>query len=71
MRPSRCPGLVGQTGSALRSATGEDLAAVCGGHSLAEAVLFLALTLLRLIGTKHGEVSFLNYAQRLPAGKRS
>ena len=39
--------------SALRSAAGENLAAVGGLHSLAEAVLFLALQLLGLIGTKH------------------
>ena len=45
--------------SAFCSAAGQDLAAVRGGHSLAEAVLFLALTLLRLIGKKHDEVSFL------------
>lgn len=39
--------------SALCSAAGEDLAAICGSHSLAEAVLFLALTLLGLISTQH------------------
>ena len=39
--------------SALCSAASENLAAVSGGHSLAEAVLFLALALLRLVGTKH------------------
>ena len=40
--------------SALRSAAGQHLAAVGGRHSLAEAVLFLALKLLGLIGTEHG-----------------
>ena len=45
--------LVGELCASLRAAAGEDLAAVAGGHSLAEAVLFLALTLLRLIGTEH------------------
>jgi len=44
---------VAEAGSALRSAAGQNLAAVGGRHSLAEAVLFLALTLLRLIGTQH------------------
>ena len=39
--------------SALRSAAGQNLAAVCGGHSLAEAVLLLALTLLGLVSTQH------------------
>lgn len=45
--------LVGELLSALRSAAGENLAAVCGGHSFAEAVLFLALTLLGLVSTQH------------------
>ena len=39
--------------SALRSAAGQHLAAVGGRHSLAEAVLFLALTLLGLVSTQH------------------
>ena len=39
--------------SALCSAASEDLAAVCGSHSFAEAVLFLALTLLGLVSTQH------------------
>ena len=52
-RPAHRGGSVAELGSALRSAAGEDLAAVRGGHSLAEAVLFLALTLLGLIGTQH------------------
>ena len=46
-------GSVAELCSALCSAAGEDLAAVCGCHSLAEAVLFLALALLGLISTKH------------------
>ena len=57
--------LVAQAGSALCSAAGEDLAAVGGGHSLAEAVLFLALALLGLIGTKHlGLTPFNNNTQQ-------
>ena len=51
-------GSVAELGSALCSATCEDLAAVCSLHSLAEAVLFLALELLGLIGTKHVVHSF-------------
>ena len=39
--------------SALRSAAGQNLAAVGSRHSLAEAVLFFALTLLGLVGTEH------------------
>ena len=39
--------------SAFCSAASEDLATVCGSHSLAEAVLFLALTLLGLVSTQH------------------
>ena len=46
-------GSVAELGSALRSAAGQDLAAVRSLHSLAEAVLFLALELLGLVGTKH------------------
>ena len=48
--------------SALRSAAGQHLAAVGGRHSLAEAVLFLALKLLGLIGTEHGVFSFRSYS---------
>ena len=44
---------MGQAGAALSAAAGEDLAAVCGPHSLAEAVLLGALTLFGLIGTEH------------------
>ena len=51
-------GSVAELGSALRSAAGEDLAAVRGRHSLAEAVLFLALALLGLVGTQHVLHSF-------------
>jgi hypothetical protein len=51
-------GSVAELGSALGSAAGEDLAAVGGLHSLAEAVLFLALELLGLVGTKHFLHSF-------------
>ena len=47
---------VGEAGSALRAAAGEDLAAVAGGHSLAEAVLLLALTLLGLVGANHSQI---------------
>ena len=42
---------VGQTGAALCAATSQDLAAVGGSHSLAEAVDLLAVELLGLIGT--------------------
>ena len=45
--------LMGQTGAALRAAAGQNLAAVAGGHSLAEAVLLGTLALLGLIGTEH------------------
>ena len=43
--------LVGQTGTALGAAASQDLTAVGGGHSLAEAVNLLAMQLLGLIGT--------------------
>ena len=52
--------------SALCSAASEDLTAVCGGHSLAEAVLFFALTLLGLVGTQHNVLhSFRDYYSTL------
>ena len=51
-------GSVAELCSAFCSAAGENLAAVGGLHSLAEAVLFLALELLGLVGTKHCVHSF-------------
>jgi len=48
---SRC--LVRKLLSALRSSSGENLAAVLGGHSLSEAVLLLAMDLFRLICSEH------------------
>ena len=44
---------VGQASAALGTTAGEHLAAILRGHSLAEAVLLGALTLLGLIGTEH------------------
>jgi hypothetical protein len=44
---------MGQAGAALRAAAGQNLAAIAGGHTLAEAVLLGALALLGLIGTNH------------------
>ena len=44
---------VGQADAALGAATGQDLAAIPGRHTLAEPVLLGALTLLGLIGTDH------------------
>ena len=43
--------LRGQLGSALGTTAGENLTAVGGSHSLAEAVNLLAMQLLGLIGT--------------------
>ena len=45
---------MGQTGTTLGTTTGQNLAAVAGGHSLAEAVLLGALTLLGLKSSLHG-----------------
>ena len=45
--------LVSQTSSALRSSASQNLAAIGSSHSLAETVLHLAMTLLRLISTEH------------------
>ena len=44
---------MGQASTALGTAASQHLTAVAGGHSLAEAVLLGALTLLGLIGTEH------------------
>ena len=43
----------GELHAALGTTTGQNLAAVGGGHSLAEAVLLGALALLGLVGTSH------------------
>ena len=48
--------LVGKTCAALGAATGQDLAAVGGSHSLAEAVDLLAVELLGLVGTFRSHV---------------
>ena len=45
---------MGQAVAALGAAAGEHLAAIGRPHAFAEAVLLGALTLFRLIGTKHG-----------------
>ena len=50
------PALVGQTGAAACTTAGDNLAAVGSGHSLAEAVLLGALTLLRLERSLHNFV---------------
>ena len=44
---------MGQASAALSTTAGQDLTAVGSSHSLAEAVLLGALTLLGLIGTEH------------------
>ena len=44
---------VRQADSALGTASGQDLSAVAGLHSFHKAVLFAALALFGLIGTKH------------------
>ena len=45
----------GELLSALGSAAGKNLAAVRGGHSLAEAVLHFALTLFGLVRSFHAD----------------
>ena len=51
MSPAHESFLVAQAGTALGAAASQDLAAVGGSHSLAEAVDLLAMELLGLIGT--------------------
>ena len=46
-------GSVRQSLSALCASSLEDVSAVGSLHSLAEAVLFLSLTLLRLVSSEH------------------
>ena len=59
---------VGQAGTALGAATGQDLAAVGGSHSLAEAVDLLAVELLGLIGTfgSHAETPPVRFPVMFP-----
>ena len=47
------PPSVGQAGAALGTAAGQDLPAVGGSHTLAEAMDLGAMKLLGLIGTNH------------------
>ena len=51
--------LRGELCSALGAATGEDLAAVGGSHSLSEAMYLASLSLLRLICSEHNYTPFL------------
>ena len=51
MSPAHESFLVAQAGTALGAAASQDLAAVGGSHSLAEAMDLLAVELLGLIGT--------------------
>ena len=53
MRDALSATSMGQASAALGAAAGQNLTAVAGGHSLAEAVLLGALALLGLIGTEH------------------
>ena len=53
MRDALSATSMGQASAALGAAAGQNLTAVAGGHSLAEAVLLGALALLGLIGTNH------------------
>ena len=70
-------GSVGQLCTTLCTAASQNLATVCGCHTLPEAVLHLAVPLLRLICSLHGIVTpFLSYLmyhrafRQKTAGKR-
>ena len=52
MSPAHESFLVAQAGTALGAAASQDLAAVGGSHSLAEAMDLLAVELLGLIGAR-------------------
>ena len=49
---------IGQLSPALRAAAGKHLATISCFHSFSKAMLFLPLTLLRLIGSNHKNPSF-------------
>ena len=53
LSPPRRPPLIGESCSALCASSLEDVSAVGSLHSFTEAVLLFALTLLRLISSKH------------------
>jgi hypothetical protein len=57
---------VGQTGAALRTAAGQNLATIAGGHTLAETMFLGTLALLGLIGTKHGGHLLIQFKAGLP-----
>ena len=48
-----CTSLIGQSFSALRASSLENVTAVCGLHSLSEAMLLFSLSLLRLVSSEH------------------
>ena len=53
MRDALSATSMGQASAALGAAAGQNLTAVAGGHSLAEAVLLLTVQLLGLVSSFH------------------
>ena len=53
--------LVGESLSSLCTSSLENVSSVSGLHSLAETVLYLSLTLLRLISSNHCGIPPLSY----------
>lgn len=51
--------LICESRSALSAASLEYFSAVCGLHSLSEAVFLFSLALFRLIGSKHRDLHLL------------
>ena len=68
MSPAHESFLVAQAGTALGAAASQDLAAVGGSHSLAEAMDLLAVELLGLIGTFRCHVE--TPPVRIPAARK-
>ena len=67
-----CTSLIGQSFSALRASSLENVTAVCGLHSLSEAMLLFSLTLFRLIGSEHFlHLLALFVRKRLPDSRQS
>lgn len=67
MNFKHCSKLVGQSLSAFRTSSLENISAVSCFHSFSETVLFFSLTLFGLVSSKH-ELHLLDYLKIFPTG---